>query len=222
MPVQKEIIYPVFLQCCQFTTDTFWENIFEDLAYGITPYGTFISKGFLCCGYKNKEFSYLIETKKEPILLYNEIYSLLTDKLGILSNNEKLKKKHDFYNIETSIKEERKNWSNIRQKNIKDLLIEQYVIAMKETYNLSIKQAKRLLSIIFTGIVFKSIDVKDIEYRDGKIVHILGIDFKDKKILLKRDIYNMDNNSTTVQKSKKQLLSDTWKKYIDDIKKVKV
>jgi hypothetical protein len=54
MLVKKEIIYPIFLECCQYADDTFWENIFEDLAYGKSPYGTYISKDFLCCGYKKK------------------------------------------------------------------------------------------------------------------------------------------------------------------------
>ena len=63
MPIKREIIYPIFLECCQFTDDKFWENVFEDLAYGKTPYGTYISKDFLCCSYKKKEFSYKIEKK---------------------------------------------------------------------------------------------------------------------------------------------------------------
>ena len=37
MPIKKEIIYPVFLECCEFSSDTFWANVFEDLAYGKTP-----------------------------------------------------------------------------------------------------------------------------------------------------------------------------------------
>ena len=63
MLVKKELLYPIFLECSQHADDTFWENIFEDLAYGKAPYGTYISKDFLCCGYKKKEFSYKIEKK---------------------------------------------------------------------------------------------------------------------------------------------------------------
>ena len=89
MPIKKEIVYPVFLECCEFATDSFWDNVFEDLAYGKTPYGTYINKNFLCCSYKNKEFSYKIE-RKEPIELYTDIYDLLTKKLGIMSHKEKI------------------------------------------------------------------------------------------------------------------------------------
>ena len=92
MPIKKEIVYPIFIECCKHATDIFWENIFEDLAYGKTPYGTYISKDFLSCKYKKKEFSYKIE-RKLPELIYSEVYDLLSNKLGLLSNYEKIKKK---------------------------------------------------------------------------------------------------------------------------------
>jgi hypothetical protein len=179
MPVKKEILYPVFLECLQFINDAFWENIFEDLAYGKTPYGTYISKDFLCCNYKDKEFSYKIE-KKDPETLYNDIYSLLGKKLGILSLRDKTNRQIDFQNIENELKECRKNWANIRKKNIKDLLIERYVLNMKTKYSLSYKQSQTLLSTIFIGLVFKVISVKDIKYSDGSITEIDGITFDEK------------------------------------------
>ena len=215
---KKEIIYPIFLECCEYTNDIFWENIFEELAYGKTPYGTYISKDFLCCNYKDKEFSYKIE-KKKSIQLYNDIYSLLSKKLGLLSPRDKMKKKIDFYNIEEEIKESRKNWTSIRKKNIKDLLIENYVIDMKNKYSLSVKQSKYLLSVIFIAMIFKVITVKDIKYENGKIEHIEGIDIEKKKINLRRDIYNIDSTVNRCIIIDSNLMSDNWNKYITSIKK---
>jgi hypothetical protein len=215
---KKEIIYPIFLECCQYTNDIFWENIFEELAYGKTPYGTYISKDFLCCNYKDKEFSYKIE-KKKSIQLYNDIYSLLSKKLGLLSPRDKMKKKIDFYNIEEEIKESRKNWTSIRKKNIKDLLIENYVIDMKNKYSLTVKQSKYLLSVIFIAMIFKVITVKDIKYENGKIDNIEGIDIEKKKINLRRDIYNVDSTTNRCIIIDSNLMSDNWNKYITSIKK---
>lgn len=215
---KKEIIYPIFLECCQYTNDIFWENIFEELAYGKTPYGTYISKDFLCCNYKDKEFSYKIE-KKKSIQLYNDIYSLLSKKLGLLSPRDKMKKKIDFYNIEEEIKESRKNWTSIRKKNIKDLLIENYVIDMKNKYSLTVKQSKYLLSVIFIAMIFKVITVKDIKYENGKIDNIEGIDIEKKKINLRRDIYNVDSTANRCIIIDSNLMSDNWNKYITSIKK---
>ena len=220
MPIKKEIVYPIFLECCQYTTDIFWENVFEDLSYGKTPYGTYITKDFLCCNYKDKEFSYKIEKNKDTEQLYNDIFNLLSKKLGLLSQRDKIKKKIDFYNIEEEIKEGRKNWSSIRKKNIKDLLIEKYVIDMKNKYSLSIKQAKYLLSIIFIAMVFKVITVKDIHYENGKISHIEGIEFKKKQVIVLRDIYNIETNLNSCILIEPNLMSYNWEKYLTALKKL--
>jgi hypothetical protein len=220
MPIQKDIIYPIFFECCEFAADNFWKNIFEDLAYGKTPYGTYINKNFLCCSYKNKEFSYKIE-RKDSQIIYNDIYNLLANKLGILSRKEKVKKLVAFHKTESRIKEFRQEWGNIRKKNIKDLLVEKYVIDMKNTYCLTIKQAKYLLSVLFMAIVFKVITSKDIDYSDGKIQNIKGIEFSKKKIILKRNIYTSDLNISPEIFTDKQLMSENWGKYLKDLRKTK-
>ena len=219
MPIKKEIIYPVFLECCEFSTDSFWENMFEDLAYGKTPHGTYINKNFLCCSYKNKEFSYKIE-KKDPLLLYNDVYNLLVKKLGLLSVRDKLNKKIDFNNIEEDLKNARKNWNNIRKKNIKDLLIENYVINMKNKYNLNVSQSRKLISTIFIGLIFKVFSVKDINYDDGVITSIDGITFEDNKVILERDIYDIENDYRKCILIDKQLISDNWEKYLNNLQKL--
>ena len=218
MPIKKEIIYPVFLECCEFSTDSFWENIFEDLAYGKTPHGTYINKNFFCCSYKNKEFSYKIE-RKDPIELYTDIYNLLTKKLGIMSHMEKIKKRIDFHETESRIKEFRQDWGNIRKKNIKDLLVERYVIDMKNKHSLTVKQATYLLSIIFIAIVFKVITSKDIEYSDNKIQNIDGIEFTTKKIIIKRNIYDIDISFSPEIFMDKKLMADNWEKYLISLRK---
>ena len=58
--VINKLIYPIFLSCCEFSKDNFWKFIFEDLAYGNCPYGTYIVKNYICCNYKGKEFMYTI------------------------------------------------------------------------------------------------------------------------------------------------------------------
>ena len=218
MPIKKEIIYPVFLECCKFSTDSFWENMFEDLAYGKTPHGTYINKNFLCCSYKNKEFSYKIE-RKDPIELYTDIYNLLTKKLGMMSHMEKIKKRVDFEETESRIKEFRQDWGNIRKKNIKDLLVERYVIDMKNKHSLTVKQATYLLSIIFIAIVFKVITSKDIEYSDNKIQNIDGIEFTQKKIIIKRNIYDIDISFSPEIFMDKKLMADNWEKYLISLRK---
>jgi hypothetical protein len=213
MPVKREIVYPVFLECCQYADDIFWENVFEDLAYGKPPYGTYISKGFLCCSFKNKEFSYKIE-RKDCKILYEDIYNLLTEKLGILSHKEKAQKKLDFHELEKNIKQSRQEWCNIRRKNIKDIMYEKYVIDMKRKHSLSIKSCKYLLSVILLSIMFKTITAKDIVFKDDKIQSIEGIDFLKGKVILKRPLCSLEEIIQEPEESSSKLFSENWEKYL--------
>tara|TARA_B100000902_G_C27234271_1_gene876523 strand:- start:104 stop:769 length:666 start_codon:yes stop_codon:yes gene_type:complete len=215
MPLKKEIVYPIFLECCQYANDNYWENVFEDLAYGKAPYGTYISKGFLCCSYKKKDFSYKIERKNSKEI-YDEVYNLLSNKLGLLSQEDKIKKRKVFIDIENSLSDARKTWNDIRKKNIKELLIELYVTKMKNKYSLTIKQSRYLLSIIYVGLVFKVLTSKDINYSNGEIVSIKGIEFTKRNVIVKKDLYNLDTNFTTNIIFDKKLLSDNWDKYIKE------
>jgi hypothetical protein len=232
MPLKREIQWPYFLECTQFCDDIFWENIFEELAYGKAPFGTYISKGFLTCSYKGKEFSYKIQ-RKEPEVLYNDIYKLLTEKIGILSHKEKAQKKLVFHELERTIKESRHDWASIRRKNIKDTLYEKYVIDMKLKYSLSPKQCKYLLSAILISIMFKTITTKDIEYKDDKIQNIEGLEFSKGKIILKRPLCSLsstfDNSEVNqeltpevnpeltpeITSENSKYLSENWEKYLN-------
>lgn len=219
MPIKKEIVYPIFLECCQFTNDIFWENIFEDLAYGKTPYGSYITKGFLCCNYKDKEFSYKI-VSDDAEKVYTDVYNILSKRLGILSGKEKIKKKIDFHEVEKDIKRSRQTWKSIRKKNIKDLLIEHYVIDMKKKHKLTLKQSKYLLTLIFMALIFKAISSKDISYENGRITNITGIKFNTGCIIVKRNIYH--NNKTILPQviPEKKMLLENWAKYIKKLKKI--
>jgi hypothetical protein len=216
MPIKKEIIYPIFLECIQYIKDSFWKTIFEDLAYGKTPNGTYITKDFLTCNYKDKEFSYKIE-RKDPYILYMELYELLNKKLGIISNKEKCKKRIDFNKIEYEIQATKNSWVDIKKKNIKDLLIELFVIDMKNQYFLTQKQTQYLLSVICIAMIFKVITNKDINYTNGKIQNIEGINFEHKKIILNLNIYNEEYNFYPEIIIDKIYMSDNWIKYLNKL-----
>lgn len=219
MLVKKEILFPIFLECCQYADDTFWENIFEDLAYGKAPYGTYISKEFLCCGYKKKEFSYKIE-KKPAETIYQEVYGLLTKRLGLFSYREKVKKKKVFTELEDSIKDTRKKWVDIKKKNMKELLIELYVTRMKNKHQLSVKQAKYLISVILIAMVFKVITSANINYSDGRINSIEGIDFAKKQLIIKKNLYSLEVNFGPHIVLDRKVMSDNWEKFLENLRRI--
>lgn len=219
MPARQEIIFPIFIDCCQYAADTYWESIFSELAYGKAPYGSYISKGFLYCNYKKKEFSYKIE-KKPADIVYEEVYNLFTKKMGIMSSAEKLKKKKEQSLIEDSLQHSRQEWSSIRKKNIKDLFIELFVAKKQKEYFLTLVQAKYLLSLIYVAMMFKVITTEDILYEDGHIISIDGINFSKHQMFFDRDIYTVETSFSAHIIEDPKLLSDSWNKYLKDIKKL--
>lgn len=215
-----ELQYPIFLDASKYATDTFWKYIFEDLAYGRTPYGTYIVKNFLCCNYKGKEFSYKIDEDKNSKQLYDDLYKILHNKFGLLSMEDKqqLRTKFDqnhdaalLYNV---------TWANIKKKNIKRLIIENFVIEMKKKYNLSLSKTKELLRHIIIGIAFKTIQNDDIEYYDGKIHSINNFSFEKNNYKVNTNILDYDSNQVIQQGHKKKMI-DNWDKYLTNFKKIR-
>lgn len=189
MVVKREILYPFMLNCCTFTNDNFWKSIFEDLAYGIPPSGTFLSKNVLFCTLKDKTFSYKIENI-DPSVLYTRIYEILTNKLGIYSSEEYKNKLQLFNNLENRLREDIDDWNKIRKKNIKELLIEKYIIDSMLKYNVPFEKSKKIMALIYLAFQFKVLTSKHINFSNGKISSIEGIEFKNGNLVLSQDLEN--------------------------------
>ena len=212
---KKEICYPIFLKVAQLSSDTFWNYLYEDMAYGITPFGTYIDKDAIYCRFKGKQFNFNFKNKScEEI--NKQLTHILKSKLNICSKIDHLSKREKFDII---LKNSSMEWKNIKKKNIKDILIENFVIRGKYDYDLTISQTQRILRMINIAFYFKLIANSDIEYDSDKceIKNIKGIDFqslKNKKFsvtshtLPKLDLY--ENQSIVKQK-----MSDLWSKYIN-------
>jgi hypothetical protein len=111
------------------------------------------------------------------------------------------------------------DWSNIKKKNIKEIMIENFAISMKGKYNLSLSQTRYLVSIIFLAFIFKVISSNDIIISNGQIDSINGIEFENGKIIMEKDIYDMNATITPEIIIEKKLMSDEWYKYVIHIKK---
>ena len=135
MVFKKEIIYPIFLECCLYIENSTWRQIFEDLSYGICPYKCFINKGYLCCNVKNKNFIYKITSKKDPKEIYEDVKKLLDEKLDIFGNNNKELEiiEQNNNNASTNIINK---WSKIKKKNTREFLIHNFLVSIKKTYNI--------------------------------------------------------------------------------------
>lgn len=216
MVIKSEIIYPFFLECCQYTPDLYWKNVFDDLAYGKTPQGTYIHKNHLNCNKKGKEFSYKIEHDMIDLFqLYSDIYDLLKNKVGLMSTNDDIKNQENFNNIETRMCDKKAlTWGEIRKKSTKARLLEKFAINMKRIHGLTTEESRNLNNTITIATNMKTISNDDIEFFDGEISSIRGITVDDGKVCVAKTIYDSRNDSPPAIVNEQLYMSDMWTKYI--------
>jgi len=167
----KEIIYPHFLHCCQETEDHYWKYIFEDLSYGRAPYGVYFTKGFMCCGFKGKEFSYRVDPHIPVPQLFKEVKTILNVKLGIKSSSDILSTREKFEKTSERLAlHECNDWNLLKKKEVRGLLLENFIISRNKSFN-RIKQ-KRLLSSLMLAIQLKIINNEDISIYHGRVTEI--------------------------------------------------
>jgi hypothetical protein len=91
---------------------------------------------------------------------------------------------------------------------------------MKNKHQLSIKQAKYLISIILLAMVFKVITSANINYSDGRIISIDGIDFSKKQVIIKKNLYSLEVNFSPHIVLDKKVMSDNWEKFLENLRKI--
>lgn len=84
-------------------------------------------------------------------------------------------------------------WKNIKKKTLKNVMLENYVIDIKNKYNLSYDDAKKILDQINHAICMKHIQSSNVKTDgNGKIIKIDGISFTQNGQC--RINYNKNNN----------------------------
>ena len=222
--MKKEILYPIFLKCASQVEDTFWRFVYEDLSYGKCPYGLSLQKNYLMCYIRGKEFAYKVDAEKSADVIFQEVSGLLRERAGILSDKEKilertrLCRQRTNRNAPSSTKKE--EWGNVKKKMIRDTLLEQYVLENSQRYNLDAGLAKRVLSMIIVGLMFKTITAKDIVYQNGFIKNIQGFEFENENVRVSKNILRCKNlvlhNSEETTSPKP--LHAYWTQYLEDVK----
>ena len=220
----RDVVHPVFLNCCQHVVDNYWENVFTELAYNVTPYGSYINNMIFNCKTKNGEIISVLIDENNTKKTHDDIYTTIKNNLNISSPAERIQTQQDFNKTEEELKNNRNNWSDIKKKNIKDVLIDMFVIEMKIMYKLLLCQARILRSIIHTGILFKAIDGDDITMDCGKITSIKGITFDNKVIHNELDMYNTETTTQTnsTDNHVRGTMSKLWDKYVLDLEHKKI
>lgn len=192
------------MKCIEFTDDIFWKNIFEELAFGAPPYNTFIRKNYIISNIKNKEFNYKIDDEQEPKQVFNDLYKLLYNKFGLISD---IQLKEDEMNFE----------HHNRKKTLKYSIIEEFCTRKSKQYNLKINDTKRLINYINLSLIIRNITTDDIEYDEqGYIKCVKDIIFEDNDLILNNIFENTSyTNNDIINES--EIMFNNWTKYINNL-----
>jgi hypothetical protein len=213
--MKKTIYYPIFIQCLSNISDPFWRFVYEDMAYGKCPYGLYLQKNYLCCSIKNKEFTYKIEYEKPIEEIYNDTYHLLKNRVGILSEKEKLIQREKLQKLKLNHKKD--EWINVKKKMIRDTLLENFVLQKAHSFFLSINVSKKVLALVIIGLMFKTLNSKDIVYVNGYIHDIHGFIFQPKRVLVTKNIYMNRFQKFNEDDHFNRCLSHYWPIYLQEL-----
>jgi hypothetical protein len=175
----KSVLYPILIECSAIVKDDFWRQFYEDLAAGKSTKGVYILNGILQTSNKRNGFSYSI-TDKAPEVIVKELHYLLTTHTGICSKKDMNKKRKIIEDISTELEAyDKGKWTSIKRKNVKNMLIVNYVIYLHKTYDLSWPATLNAYDTIMLAFESKTHSSKDVVYEDGKIKDIIDIEISD-------------------------------------------
>jgi hypothetical protein len=153
---------------------------------------TYYLEYLFCCQFTtNDKIIDLLED-----LATKKIKCSLNNKLNIYGDNyhklfldvlKTFKIKDTVNTVETKVI---KNWSSIRKKALKDLILKNFIIEVKNKYKFTdiiMNNLKRDLTI---GLNFKNINDKNIVIEDGKILNIIGLNLSTNKYSWDYDIFS--------------------------------
>lgn len=181
------IIHPIFQECEKYTLDPYWQDIFHKCACNRFPRGIRyewrknIVYVRLPGGPVGKSKIETFHLPKESTEIFEMMMTIFHD-FGLRSKRDMDIKKDELLKIR---KERSVNldcqWKDLKPKYLKDRMISNFVLYLKEKHNLSTKESKNLLITIDLGFQLKQLNPEDIEYEKGKITEIQGLEFDSEK-----------------------------------------
>lgn len=176
---KKTIVYPIFTKCAEHCKDDFWKQLFEDLAFSKTPKNIAILSQQIVCTNGKKSCSKLCQSydfsQKTSTQIYEELIPFLQNNSSIFSIKDLKRKKKVIQDLKKELQEQRsQKWQQIKNNNLKKILILDFVIEMKNKYNWDWNNGKNFLNYLLIYLK-KQGSSKKIDIIDGRISTIEGL-----------------------------------------------
>ena len=171
--------FPRLLELSLRQENSFWSTIFESLAYGKSPYGSYVTNSnFLVGKNKGNTFTYdLNDPEKSLDTLNKELKDILSTNLNLMSKGDRVMKIDTFNNVRGQLISNfrLKKWNDIRRKSIRDLLLEMYVIKISGEKHISLQNTHKILSSLLIAFMFKRISNDQVTVDNFEIKNIRDV-----------------------------------------------
>lgn len=215
-PRQKDVVYPILKECAIIVKDKFWKQFYEDLACGKSTKGIYIGNGIIQSSNKRNGFNYSI-TDKAPEIIVKELHHLLTTLTNICSKKDLTQKRGIIKELEEELNNyDKSEWTAIKRKNIRNMLIINYAILLHKKYNLTWEFTTHAYRVILNAFENKTHTSKDVVYKRGKIQNIKDIEYDESgKIVNTRKIEKFDNQEQNQCENKSIMLQNLFDNYVN-------
>jgi hypothetical protein len=213
---QKEVIYPILLECAGLTRDEFWVAFYQDLAIGKASKGLYISHGVIQSSNKRNGFQYSI-SDKAPEVIVAELHHLITTHTSICSSKDSSKKRAFVAELEEELSAyERGKWTAIKRKNLRIMLLIDYALHLRKTYDLDWPATIGAFRTITGAFEGKTHTSRDVEYEQGRITSIEDIELSEDGtciVNIRGDVEPVRIREV-VEKNGPGLLQSLWEPYL--------
>ena len=205
--IKKNLIFPFFLKCADICKDDFWKQVFEDMAYGRPPKNILVYDKNIVLNIGKKKESFSFDNLDEQEFI-EKVIPFLQSNISLYSTGDVKKKQSIIEYLEKEKEKIKKSkWTQIRKNNPKKIFLLRFINEKKQEYNLSWDTAKKLYVELY-DVLFKQGMSKKVEFENGKIISIEGLDFSKKNYTL----YKLDEQMIKSTKSSKKITK--WEAYV--------
>jgi hypothetical protein len=205
--IKRNLIFPFFLKCAELCKDDFWKQVLEDMSYGKPPKNILVYDKNLVLNVGKKKESFSFENLGEKEFI-EKVIPFLQNNISLYSCND-VKKRQAI--IEQLKKEKEKikksKWTQIRKSNPKKIFLLRFVHEKKQEFDLSWNTSTKLYNELF-DVLFKQGMSKKVDFEDGKIISVEGLDFYDKSY----SFLKLDEQTNKSNKSSKKITK--WEAYV--------
>lgn len=179
---ERAIIFPIFEECKNYTLDRCWMDWFSNFACNRFPPGVKYDPKHKNLIIKIGNKTDVIALPDDPPQLFVTLMAVMKQKLGMRSTRDLKIQKEEIENMMKQRSTELEcDFKKIKPKHLKDQLIMNYIISLKEKYGLTSSEYSTVISLVHLGFQFKSITPDDVVYENGVIQHINGLQYNAKK-----------------------------------------